>query len=122
MNVLNNLLNDKIILIVINYNQHFTHIFCFLSPVTKSSLNHLSKTRTPAPHSRRLPQKFAKKVAASTKKPLFEDTSEACLPEPIPVIQIRPQAQCSKYLSSMTVESSYVTIPSVAGEEDEIMV
>uniref|UniRef100_A0A2C9KA35 Unconventional myosin-IXb n=1 Tax=Biomphalaria glabrata TaxID=6526 RepID=A0A2C9KA35_BIOGL len=94
----------------------------FEQPVTKSSLNHLSKTRTPAPHSRRLPQKFAKKVAASTKKPLFEDTSEACLPEPIPVIQIRPQAQCSKYLSSMTVESSYVTIPSVAGEEDEIMV
>ncbi|KAH9513297.1 Unconventional myosin-IXa [Bulinus truncatus] len=97
----------------------------FDQPVTKPTLHHLAKSRTPAPHSRRLPERFAQKAAITSKRfaEKFEDSSEATLPEPVPVITIQPssQAKCSQYLSTMAVESSYVTIPLLPGDDEEIM-
>ncbi|CAL1546779.1 unnamed protein product [Lymnaea stagnalis] len=102
----------------------------FELPVTKPSLHNVTKHRTPAPHSRRLPQRFAKKVSAHQKASLgdFEDGSEACLPEPIPTISIRSapgSSKFSQYLNTMSVESSYMSVPGVltiGGDDDEIMV
>ncbi|RUS79661.1 hypothetical protein EGW08_012584, partial [Elysia chlorotica] len=104
-------------------------------PVMRPSLPQLNKQRISGPAGRKLPRQFAKKVqtARQTSAAEFEDTSEACLPEPIPTIEVclsrhrqPPTAQGHVYADSMTVESSYVTVPGVlnlsGGDDDEIMV
>ena len=101
----------------------------------RPSLPQLNKHRISGPAGRKLPRQFAKKVetARQTSTAEFEDTSEACLPEPIPTIEVclkrhgqTHMARSDVYADTMTVESSYVTVPGVlnlsGGDDDEIMV
>ena len=95
------------------------------SSAAKPSLPHITKQRVSGPARRRLPRQFAQKAAAALSQlHTSEDTSEACLPEPIPTISIHCPPQYSHYPGTMSVESSYVTVPGVLSlaEEDEIMV
>ena len=101
----------------------------------RPSLPQLNKHRISGPAGRKLPRQFAKKVQCARRVSdlEFEDTSEACLPEPIPTIDVRlPRHNHTQsvgpegYANTMTVESSYVTVPGVlnlsGGDDDEIMV
>ncbi|BFZ01247.1 hypothetical protein BsWGS_04286 [Bradybaena similaris] len=95
----------------------------FDMPVRIPSLKHVTKDRANVPKNRRLPHRFAKRIKTSCMD--FEDSSEACLPEPIPTITIKQTSKAfSHYFDTMTVESSYLTIPEILGiaDEDEIMV
>ncbi|GFO36528.1 unconventional myosin-ixa, partial [Plakobranchus ocellatus] len=102
-------------------------------PVMRPSLPHLNKHRTSGPQGRKLPDQFARKVRSSRiSSSENEDTSEACLPEPIPTISVgltrHADGRLKGYNDTMTVESSYVTVPGVLSlgrsddDDDEIMV
>ncbi|GFR76566.1 unconventional myosin-IXb [Elysia marginata] len=108
----------------------------FYLPVMRPSLPNPNKHRTSGPAGRKLPRQFAKKAESACRRaPIseFEDTSEACLPEPIPTIDVNETRHryahldgLDVYTDTMTVESSYVTVPGVlnlsGGDDDEIMV
>lgn len=83
---------------------------------------HITKKRAHVLKNRHLPHRFAQKVKSAPTR--FEDTSEACLPEPVATINIKQSPKFSQYLDTMTVESSYMTIPEILGleDDDEIMV
>ncbi|XP_012945024.1 unconventional myosin-IXAa [Aplysia californica] len=110
---------DEMDAVLDNMNEEYAVNFDL--PATRPSLPHITKTRMSGPNCRRLPKRFAQKVKAA--QLALEDTSEACLPEPIPTISIRSPPY-SQYSGTMTVESSYVTVPGILSlaDEDEIMV
>lgn len=93
----------------------------------KPSLPHITKSRASGPTRRRLPSQFASKVKVNQLRSATEDTSEACLPEPVPTITVRrppPGSRFGGHGGTMSLETCYVTVPGVLSlaEEDEIMV